>query len=113
MTKSSDRLADAAVQKAIILKALAHPLRIRMFEAVAEGEKTVGELVAITGDKEANVSRHLSVLRSIRLVTTRKEGLNVYYSNAMPCLISMLQCVNQALYTMADENMKIACCLKA
>lgn len=113
MTKSSDRSADAAVQKAIILKALAHPLRIRMFEAVAEGEKTVSELVTITGDKEANVSRHLSVLRSTRLVTTRKEGLNVYYSNAMPCLISMLQCVNQALYTMADENMKIACCLKS
>jgi len=113
MTRPPDRAADAAVQKAIILKALAHPLRIRMFEAVADGEKTVGELVTITGDKEANVSRHLAVLRTTGLLTTRKEGLNVYYSNAMPCLVAMLQCVNEALYTMADENMKIACCLKA
>jgi len=103
----------AADFKAFVFKALAHPLRVRLFEAVASGEKTVGELVAMTGEKEANVSRHLAVLRSARLVKTRKDGLNVYYANSLPCLVSMIECVNQALYMMADENMKMACCLRS
>ena len=103
---------EAARRKAGILKALAHPVRIRVFEALAHGEKTAGELVAITGEKEANTSRHLAVLRNAGLVSTRKEGLNVYYSNSMPCLVPMLACVNQAVCSIADEHMKIACCLR-
>ncbi len=103
---------DTARRKADILKALAHPVRIRVFEALADGEKTAGELVVITGEKEANTSRHLAVLRAAGLVLTRKEGLNVYYSNSMPCLIPMLSCINEAVCSIADEHMKIACRLR-
>lgn len=103
---------EAAQKKADILKALAHPVRIRVFESLADGEKTAGELVVITGEKEANTSRHLAVLRTAGLVATRKEGLNVFYSNRMPCLIPMLACINQAVCTIADEHMKVACCLR-
>jgi ArsR family transcriptional regulator len=112
MIKAKDRKTDAAVHKAIILKALAHPVRIRIFETLAEGEKTVGEIVQIVGEKEANTSRHLAVLRNASLVATRKDGLNVYYSNKMPCLISMLSCVDQAVCDLADEHMKIASCIR-
>jgi ArsR family transcriptional regulator len=103
---------ETARKKAEIIKALAHPVRIRVFEALAQEEKTAGELVAITGEKEANTSRHLAVLRAAGLVMTRKEGLNVYYSNAMPCLIPMLACVSQAVCTIADDHMKVACCIR-
>ncbi len=101
----------AAVHKAQILKALAHPVRICVFEALAQGEMTVGDIVAMTGCKEANTSRHLAVLRTSGLVRTRKEGLNVYYSNAMPCLLPMLDCISQAVMAIADEHARIACCL--
>lgn len=103
---------DAARKKADILKALAHPVRVRVFEALADGEKTAGELVTITGEKEANTSRHLAVLRTAGLVATRKEGLNVFYSNAMPCLVPVLFCVNKAVCAIADEHMKVACCIR-
>jgi ArsR family transcriptional regulator, arsenate/arsenite/antimonite-responsive transcriptional repressor len=112
MTRAQHRLIDAAQHKAIILKALAHPVRIRIFETLADGEKTVGEIVQIIGEKEANTSRHLAVLRTASIVATRKDGLNVYYSNKMPCLISMLSCVEQAVCDLADEQMKIACCIR-
>ena len=112
MTKAQDNDMDAAVHKATILKALAHPVRIRLFEALSDGEKTVGDLVQLTGEKDANTSRHLAVLRAAGLVTTRKDGLNVYYSNNMPCLIPMLACVNQAVCSIADEHMKVAACIR-
>ncbi|HPA76492.1 MAG TPA: metalloregulator ArsR/SmtB family transcription factor [Deltaproteobacteria bacterium] len=103
---------EAARKKAEIIKALAHPVRIRVFEALAEEEKTAGDLVTITGEKEANTSRHLAVLRAAGLVSTRKEGLHVYYSNSMPCLIPMLACVEEAVCTIADEHMKASRCMR-
>ncbi len=112
MIRPHYRASDAAVHKAAILKALAHPVRIRIFESLAEGEKTVGEIVQIIGEKEANTSRHLGVLRTANLVATRKDGLNVYYSSKMPCLTSMLSCVDQAVCNIADEQMNIAACLR-
>lgn len=90
MAKTHDKEMVAAISKAAILRALAHPVRIRLFEALLYTEKTVGELVKITGEKDANTSRHLSVLKSACLVTMRKEGLNIYYSNSMPCLVPLL-----------------------
>ncbi len=108
MAKRHEKIHESAVHKANILKALAHPVRVQIFEALAVGEKTVGELVLITGEKDANTSRHLAVLRAAGLVSTRKDGLNVYYSNKMPCLISMLACVDQAICDLADEHVKIA-----
>jgi ArsR family transcriptional regulator, arsenate/arsenite/antimonite-responsive transcriptional repressor len=107
-----DKRSDAAVSKANILKALAHPDRIRIFESLSTGEKTVGEIVDMLGAKPAMTSRHLAVLRNAGLVETRKVGLNVYYANKMPCLISMLACVEQAVCAIADEHGKVAACLK-
>ncbi len=108
-----EALAGAAQRKANILKALAHPVRITAFEALAGGEKTVAELVAILGEKESNASRHLAVMRAAGLVSTRKEGLNVFYSIKLPCLVSMLHCLEDGVCKMADEHAMIAESLRA
>ncbi len=97
-----------AAQKADILKALAHPFRVSIFESLSDGEKTVGELVAILGAKDANVSRHLSVMRQAGVIGSRKEGLYVYYSVKLPCLVSMLNCLDEGICVMADEKMELA-----
>jgi len=97
-----------AERKANILKALAHPVRITIFESLAPGEKTVGELVEILGTKDANTSRHLAVMRSAGLVSTRKDGLHVHYSIKIPCLLTMLSCLDEGVCTMADESSRVA-----
>ena len=63
-------------------KALADPARLRMLETLRSGEKTVGELVDITGLGQANVSKHLQQLHAMGFVSRRKEGLFVYYALA-------------------------------
>lgn len=50
--------------------------------SVMEGEKSVGELVEISGAHQANVSRHLQTLADAGLLKRRKDGLRVYYSIA-------------------------------
>ena len=63
-------------------KALAEPVRLQILHALRAGELTVSELVEETELGQANVSKHLQLLHSLRFVMRRKEGLYVYYSLA-------------------------------
>ena len=66
--------------KAEFFKALAHPLRIRVLDALRGGEAGVNELCARLGVEQSTLSQQLGVLRSRNIVTGRKDGLNVFYS---------------------------------
>jgi rhodanese-related sulfurtransferase len=63
-----------------IAQGLAHPHRIELLEHLAQGTRTVEELVALTGLTFANTSRHLKVLRQSHLVTAQRRERNVFYS---------------------------------
>ena len=70
--------------------------RLQILEYVAQGERSVDALAAMTGLSVANTSKHLQALRQAGLVTARKEGLRVYYAIAgddVVALYSALQCV--------------------
>ncbi len=62
------------------LKALADPSRLAILHALCRGENNVTELVDKTGFTQANVSKHLRVLREEGLVTFRKVRRKVYYA---------------------------------
>ena len=66
--------------KAEFFKALAHPLRISILDALREGELTVNEISQRFEVEPANASQQLAVLRNRNIVITRKDGANVYYS---------------------------------
>lgn len=66
--------------KAEFFKALAHPLRIAVLDALRQGELGVNELCERLGAEQSSLSQQLAVLRSRNIVVGRKEGLNVYYS---------------------------------
>ena len=57
-------------------RALSEPMRLRLLNTLMGGEQTVGQLVEATGSSQANVSKHLSVLREAGMIAMRKEGLS-------------------------------------
>lgn len=63
-------------------KALAEPARLQILNALRHSELTVSELVEETELGQANVSKHLQMLHSLKFVRRRKEGLYVYYALA-------------------------------
>jgi ArsR family transcriptional regulator len=71
---------DLGKFKAEFFKALAHPLRIAVLDALRNGELGVNELCAELKVEQSALSQQLAVLRNKNIVTGRKEGLNVYYS---------------------------------
>jgi DNA-binding transcriptional ArsR family regulator len=59
--------------------ALATPIRLKILDALMGGERNVGELTALTGCTQANVSKHLAVLAQNGMVGKRPSGTSVYY----------------------------------
>lgn len=72
--------------QADILKMLASPKRLAIVHILRNQERTVGELIGITGYPAANISQHLSLLKSKGLVVTRREGTHVIYALSSPKL---------------------------
>lgn len=60
-------------------KALAEPSRLAILSILHSGELSVSELVRETGLGQANVSKHLDMLRRHGFVQRRRFGLNVFY----------------------------------
>ncbi len=65
-------------------RALSEPMRLRLLNLLMGGEMTVGQLVEATGSSQANVSKHLSVLREAGMIAMRKEGLSSFCFIADP-----------------------------
>jgi DNA-binding transcriptional ArsR family regulator len=74
--------------------ALAEPMRIRLLDALHVGEgASVSELAAALGATHANVSKHLNVLHSERIVGRRKEGAKFVYSIADETVLEICELV--------------------
>jgi len=63
-------------------KALAEPSRLEILNALRGGERTVTEILEVTGFGQANVSKHLQLLYSAGFVERRKDGVSMYYKLA-------------------------------
>lgn len=82
-------------EQAKIFKALGHPSRLLMVDALRSGEKCVCDLQALVGDDISTISKHLSILKEAGIVSTDKRGTNIYYRLAICCLNNFLSCTGE------------------
>ncbi|GIX49430.1 MAG: transcriptional regulator [Candidatus Tectimicrobiota bacterium] len=73
---------EALALVAARFKALGEPTRLRLLQALEEGEQSVSALAARLGTTQPNVSKHLKVLHAAGLVRRRQVGSAVYYAIA-------------------------------
>jgi len=99
--------------KAEIFQALAHPTRIAIVEALRRGETSAGQLIEQLELEQANASQHLAVLRSKQVVTSRKEGNQVFYSLRDPMLIDVLDILKRYFYSHLSQTMSMLNEIKA
>ena len=72
---------------------LSEPLRLKLLAALADGERSVGELATLTGAGQPNVSKHLAILAQGGLVRRRKAGTTTYYAIADATAFSLCDAV--------------------
>lgn len=65
---------------AILLKAMAHPVRLRIIYGVARKECNVKSMWQCLNLPQDVVSQHLAILRKKSILVTNKQGNSVYYS---------------------------------
>lgn len=92
--RSPPRSARQREERTRILKAMAHPSRLLMLEALSDGELCVCDLRDLVGSDLSTVSKHLALMRDAGLVVTRKEGLQVFYTLRVPCILKFFDCVD-------------------
>ncbi len=76
--------------KAEFFKTLGHPTRIRILDALRDGELTVGDLQQRLKAEQSAVSQHLAALRSRDFVHARRVGTSVWYSVADAAIWELL-----------------------
>src|SRR5215813_6797309 len=76
--------------KAQFFRALAHPTRIRILEALVRGARTVQELQEALALEQPIVSQQLAVLRHQGIVSAQKEGSSVRYALRDPLVGALL-----------------------
>lgn len=104
---ASDRSGEFFAQIAEVLKAIADPMRLRLLHALQDGERCVGELVEAVGGSQANVSKHLAVLKKAGLVRCHREGLNVVYAIDDPSVFEICASVGGAIERRLGETQKL------
>lgn len=61
------------------LKAMAHPLRLKILCVLGDQEVSVQDIVDCVGTSQSNISQHLAILREKGVLRTRKDANRVYY----------------------------------
>ena len=83
--------------RARVAKALGHPSRLLMLDALAECEMCVCDLTELVGADQSTVSKHLAVLKQAGIVEDRKDGTMTFYSLKICCLQGFWECVESVL----------------
>ncbi len=86
--------------RAQVAKALAHPARLLMLDAIqqcGDGEMCVCDLTEIVGVDQSTVSRHLAVLKQAGVLADRKEGVMTFFRLRVRCLEGFWGCVEIVL----------------
>lgn len=84
-------LRAAAGNACNLMKVLANPDRLLILCQLSEGEKRVGELESLLGIVQPTLSQQLTVLREQQLVSTRRDGKNIYYMLSSPQAMAVIR----------------------
>ena len=101
MSSMEDRLFTLHAE---VCKAMANPIRLKILNALQQGEQSVHVLAKTLKLRKANLSQHLAILRQRGIVATRREGINIYYRCANPKMLKACDILREVLLEQLAEG---------
>lgn len=101
-TDLAQQMQQASMQASQLLKSLSHPDRLLLLCQLTQGEFCVGELETLVGVGQPSLSQQLGILRKDELVSTRRDGKQIYYSIASDDALAVLQLLYQRFCAKID-----------
>ncbi|TWT83303.1 putative HTH-type transcriptional regulator [Planctomycetes bacterium CA13] len=94
--------------RANVLKALAHPARLKLIDVLAEHDEVcVCDLTEAIGTDMSTVSRHLTQLKNAGIVQSEKQGQMVFYRLKVKCLSGLFDCIESVLHGHLKSQLKV------
>ena len=72
------------------MKAMSHPLRLKILCVLGDREVSVQDIVESVGTSQSNISQHLAILRDKGVLRTRKDANRVYYRVGDPRTLQLI-----------------------
>ena len=88
-------------------KVFSNPIRLEILNLLRNKELSVTELIEKTKLSQANISQHLSIMKSKYIVTSNRKGNNIYYKLTNPKIIKAFDIIRQILAERLKEGGKI------
>lgn len=91
---------DEDIQQASqAIKAIAHPLRLKILCVLGAKEVSVQDIVTSVGTTQSNISQHLAILRDKGVLSTRKDANRVYYRIDDPRTLKLVEMMRDVFCT--------------
>ncbi len=95
-----------------VCKVFSNAKRLEILNTLRDREMTAGELIEKIGLSKANLSQHMSILKSKGVVLTRREGVNIYYRISNPKITQACDLMREVLLEQFQEKGKIVATLR-
>lgn len=86
------------------LKAISHPLRLKILCVVGDQEVCVQNIVDSVGTSQSNISQHLAILRDKGVLTTRKDANRVFYRVADQRTLQLIVMMREVFCGVASSD---------
>ncbi len=86
------------------LKAISHPLRLKILCVVGDEEVCVQDIVEAVGTSQSNISQHLAILRDKGVLATRKDANRVYYRVADQRTLQLIGMMREVFCGVPDKT---------
>ena len=106
VTKSNNSK-EVFEQQARLCKAFAHPARLQMLDLLGSGEQGVADLQETLGISKTRISQHVTILKSVGVLASRRNGKQVLYSLAIPEVNLACQMIRKVLEAHIAESHRL------
>jgi DNA-binding transcriptional ArsR family regulator len=89
------------------LKAISQPTRLRILYFLKDGEKCACEIIPKMKEDQSNISRHLTHMRDMGILESRREGVSIYYKIKDKRIFLLLSLVDEMVKAEIKERAKL------
>ena len=93
--------------RAQIMKALASPVRLMIVDELSRGERCMCELQPMFPMNKSTLSRHVTALKNVGIVSERREGVRCFLKLQTPCILNVFDCAMGVIRAEAKRQAKL------
>lgn len=89
------------------MKALSSPVRLKIVDELSRGERCMCEIQPMFKMNKSTLSRHVTALKNVGIVSERREGIRCYLKLQTPCILNVFDCAMGVIRAEAKRHAKL------